>query len=104
MFYDEIEVKSMEHGNLLGTLVYEKKIVSYDVGNRPFAKIEVLDFLDGTFATQAEILATGEKVAISSTKESYLESLKAIYPLIEDKIKDDEWVKGVQRSESKSKQ
>lgn len=90
----------MEHGNLLGTLVYEKKTVSYDVENRPFAKIEVLDFLDGTFASQAEILATGKNVAISSPKGSYLEALRAIYPLIEEEIKDDEWVKGVQRSES----
>lgn len=90
----------MEHGNLLGTLVYEKKTVSYDVGNKPFAKIEVLDFLDGTFASQAEILATGKKVAISSPKESYLEALRAIYPLIEEEIKDDKWVKDVQRSES----
>ncbi|PCD84787.1 hypothetical protein CNQ87_10625 [Lysinibacillus fusiformis] len=92
----------MEHGNLLGTLVYEKKIVSYDVGNRPFAIIEVLDFLDGSFASQAEIVATGKKVAISRPEKSYLEALRAIYPLIEEEIKDDEWVKGVQRSESKS--
>ena len=90
----------MEFGNILGTLVYEKKYVNYDVGNRTFAKIEVLDFLDGSFASQAEIVATGKKVAISGPKESYLEALRAIYPLIEDEIKNDEWVKSVQRSES----
>ena len=92
----------MEHGNLLGTLVYEKRIVSYDVGNRPFAKIEVLDFLDGSFTSQAEIIATGKKVSTSTAKESFLEALRAIYPLIEEEIKEDEWVKDVQRSESEN--
>lgn len=92
----------MEHGDLLGRLIYEKRTFNYDVGNKTLAKIEVLDFLDGSYASQAIILKTQKQVAIENTTDELIEALKAIYPIIENEIKDDEWVKSVQASELKA--
>lgn len=81
--------------NLNGTMLYEVKRYKYDVGNKSFADIQVLDMLNGTFVCQAVLLATGKKIASRKSFNSLEESLQDIVKLVEEEIKDIEMVKSV---------
>ncbi|MGD6873001.1 hypothetical protein ACQCU1_12560 [Sutcliffiella horikoshii] len=67
----------------------------YYVAGRTAAEIEILCFSDGTFAGQGIIIINtdDERFATKRVYESLDDVLKAVYEIVELKIKDNEWVK-----------
>ncbi|SPF53369.1 hypothetical protein SBF1_660010 [Candidatus Desulfosporosinus infrequens] len=60
------------------------------------ASIEILDFLDQTFANQGVIKGTGEGVSTGKFYKTKAEAIQDIISLIEKKLSNDEWVIQVQ--------
>ncbi|MCK0470875.1 hypothetical protein [Halalkalibacter sp. APA_J-10(15)] len=97
------EMVIVKFGNLLGSITYEVKEYRYAVGNKPYADIQILDFLNGTYGGQAVLLQVdiGKKLSNGEFYNSLEQALSAVVSLIEQEIQDDDWVQDVQRSERK---
>ncbi|KAB3529590.1 hypothetical protein [Alkaliphilus serpentinus] len=88
--------------SLAGSMVYEVRKFIYNVAGRAKAEIEVLVF-DDSFASQAIITDTKEEISSGHTYPTIKDAVQGIIGIIEEKLKNDEWVKDVSRTESKRK-
>ncbi|WP_324660967.1 hypothetical protein, partial [Bacillus pacificus] len=76
--------------------LFEKKHFDIVVAGRTMATIEVLCFDENKYAAQAKIIKTNKEVSTALYNAPYSETvdgaLQKIVKLIEEEIKDDEWV------------
>lgn len=81
----------------LPILVYEKRQFQCTIANSLMATIEVLCFAEDKYAAQATINKNNKKISTAALKDTYSDTidgaLQKIIMLIEEEIKDDEFVK-----------
>jgi hypothetical protein len=82
----------MTKANLKTGLIYEIKSYRYAVANRTMAEIEILIFDNGDIGNQAKITKTGQGISTRKIYSDLQTALDDIVTLIEETIKNDEWV------------
>lgn len=86
--------------SLVGSMIYETKNFEYIVGGHTMARIKILIFDENSYASQAHIMDSGEEISSGITYSTITEAIQKISILIEEKIKNNEWVKDVARTEA----
>lgn len=89
---------SMKHiKSTLPIQLFEKKYFNIVVAGRTMATIEILCFDENEYAAQAKIIETNKEVSTAVCNPSCFETLddalQEIVSLIDEEIKDNDWVK-----------
>jgi|HigsolmetaGSP12D_1036236.scaffolds.fasta_scaffold00449_5 hypothetical protein len=87
----------MFESSLKGAVCCEVKTYQYIVAGRTMAEFELLMFEDGSIGTQGEIKKTGGKFSPAKVYSDLNNAVQDMINIIEQKIKDDEWVKQTQK-------
>ncbi|MBE1554788.1 hypothetical protein [Sporosarcina limicola] len=83
--------------SIQGAICYEVKNYRYVAAGRNMAEFELLMFENGQIGTQGEILATKESFSPGKVYEDIDVAVQEMIDIIEEKVKDDDWVKKTQQ-------
>ena len=87
----------MYNFSLKGSTCFEVKTYKYVCAGRTMSTFELLMFEEKEIGTQGEILSTGEKFSPAKIYEGIEVAVQEMIQIIEEKIKDDEWVKKTEK-------
>lgn len=78
-----------------GSVCFEVKNYKYVCAGKTMATFELLMFDDTDIGTQGEILSTGEKFSPGKSYKNINEAVQGMIDIIEEKIKEDKWVRDI---------
>ncbi|WP_432355299.1 hypothetical protein [Sporosarcina sp. A2] len=87
----------MFKSTLKGSVCHEVKTYRYVTAGKTMAEFELLMFENGQIGTQGKIIKTEEGFSPARVYEDVDKAVQEIIDVIEEKIKDDDWVKSTEQ-------
>lgn len=87
----------MYKSSIKGSICYEVKTYKYTTAGRNMAEFELLIFENGQIGTQGKILKTEEGFSPAKVYEDVDEAVQEMIEIIEEKIKNDDWVRKTEK-------